>query len=237
MNNPGWWGIPQLFLYTGDEEKYRTLCQQMLEHAEQSTDIMANAFTMRSCLASPKPLTDPSALAASTDRWLTASRNIPGGPNNPGFGPREAPRWRPPDSGQPPPRPPRPDHLLHYLAGLAHYRAGEMNTAIQHLKESMDVDPRWPASAIGLPVLAMAHQRLGQNDQARQTLTRADETIDDWLNQMLDSPVGSTPVPWFDLLEYLCLHREAQILITGNTPPDDARMQTLQDRALAAIGR
>ena len=112
-----------------------------------------------------------------------------------------------------------------------------MNTAIQHLEESMDVDPRWPASAIGLPVLAMAHQRLGQNDQAREMLTRADETIDDWLNQMLDSSVGSTPVPWFDLLEYLCLHREAQVLITGNTPPDDARMQTLQDRALAAIGR
>ncbi len=81
----------------------------------------------------------------------------------------------------------------------------------------------------------MAYHRTGQPDKAREALVSAERAINDWTQQQLQDPIGIMSVPWFDWLECLCLYREAHTLITGEAPPADPRLQTLEDRALAAI--
>ncbi|MDB5338550.1 MAG: pknB 32 [Planctomycetaceae bacterium] len=121
-----------------------------------------------------------------------------------------------------------------YVAGLAHYRAGNYDRALVRLGESLSEDRGWPGRSICYPVQAMAYHRTGKKAEAREALETTKQTIDDWLTSMLDSPVGETPVPWFDWIECQLLYREASALITGSAPPDDPRLKTIEDRARSA---
>ena len=57
---------------------------------------------------------------------------------------------------------------IRYHLGLVHYRAGRYEQAIERLDESMKVDPDWDALALTLPLLAMAHHRLGHAEEAQE---------------------------------------------------------------------
>jgi hypothetical protein len=62
----------------------------------------------------------------------------------------------------------------------------------------------------------------------------AQEVLDGWATAMLQGDVGTMPVPWFDYIEFLLLHREASELVTGKPFKPDPRWITIQDRAWAA---
>jgi hypothetical protein len=49
----------------------------------------------------------------------------------------------------------------HHILGVAHYRAGQYELAIQELRESPAGDPNWVERPMNYAVLAMAHHRLG----------------------------------------------------------------------------
>jgi serine/threonine protein kinase/Flp pilus assembly protein TadD len=66
-------------------------------------------------------------------------------------------------------------HYLHTL-GLAHYRAGEFDKAIEQLQKSNE--GTWKAKVANWLVLAMAHQRLGHTDEARSWFDRAVRWLD-----------------------------------------------------------
>ena len=122
-----------------------------------------------------------------------------------------------------------------YLAGLAQYRAGKYKQAIKRLNRSLTVDPGWPTRALGYPVLALAYHRAGQAKEAPAALASAEKMLDHWTAKMLQGPVATMPIPWFDWLECNLLYREARTRITGSAPPDDLRQGTLEQRALAAL--
>jgi hypothetical protein len=122
-----------------------------------------------------------------------------------------------------------------YVAGLAHFRAGHFDQAVERLRQSLTDDPGWPGRLIPYPALAMAYHRAGQADAARDALAAAETAIGQWTEAMLEDPTGTTPIPWFDWLECLVLYREARMLLTGFTPPDDPRLRTIEERALAAL--
>ncbi len=126
-------------------------------------------------------------------------------------------------------------HWHLYVAGLAHYRAGQFEQAVERLRQSLSLDPNWPARAINYPVLAMAYHRLGRADEARQALASADEAINGWTEAMIQGPVGAMPIPWFDWLECRHFYREANKLIRGRLPVDDPRLRAVHDRALGAL--
>ncbi len=57
-----------------------------------------------------------------------------------------------------------------YVLGLAEYRAGHFQQAIEELKQSYLVDPAWQARPLNLPILAMAYHHLGQQEAAERAL-------------------------------------------------------------------
>jgi hypothetical protein len=121
-----------------------------------------------------------------------------------------------------------------YVAGLAHYRAGQFDDAVARLRQAMD-DRGWRERSIAYPALAMAYHRAGRADAAKEALASAEAAIDQWTQEMLNAPVGRMPLLWFDWIECRLLYREATIRLTGFTPADDPRLRTLQQRAQAAI--
>lgn len=255
-----WWGVPQLLWLSGSEDTSREICTHMLQ-TEEETSRGISQNTIRACLLSLTDDADFAALANLAERDLQDPRELhPPGPPRGGPPPeREHPgqRRRPPPGAAPPPHPEPPrgssraDHpgppgqrdrnrMPHgasvYVAGWAHYRAGQYEQAIERLEESDWVDPGWPGRGIAYPLLAMAYHQTGQQQEAHQALATGSDLVDQWTQAMLDSPVGSMPIPWFDWVEFLVLYREATTLITGESPPVDPRLASIEARALQAIG-
>ena len=161
-------------------------------------------------------------------------------PPNDQFGP---PGLRRPDDRErdrshgPPPHERGVNHPLGavmYITGLAHYRAGEFQQAIERFQEAL-TDRRWIAREIIYPTLAMAYHRNGQAEEAREAFATSAKAIDGWTDKMLNGSVGTLPFPWFDWIEVKLLHSEASVLLTGFTPAEDPRIRQIEARAMAAI--
>ncbi len=134
-----------------------------------------------------------------------------------------------------------------YVLGLAHYRAGQYELAIERLHQAQLAQPQWPIRLLCHPVLAMAYHRLGKMAEARQELDLARDNVNRWNQERYDGhgeewihhqgAIADWPVPWWDYLEGHLTYREAKLLIDGSPPPDDARLHVLRARALAGLRR
>jgi serine/threonine protein kinase/WD40 repeat protein/tetratricopeptide (TPR) repeat protein len=102
---------------------------------------------------------------------------------------------------------------LHVL-GLAHYRAGQFEEAVRHCRQSLSTSPEWIGLSLNWPVLALAHQQLGNQDEARKWLEKTRKRLEEVAQEIAKEPVGSpTKVHPTDLLELQVLHREAEALL------------------------
>ncbi len=251
VDGPGWWGVPHLLWYTGDEQRQREVCQRILMSADASSDGLS-VFAIRNCLLTDLPEADPAAWAQTCELLLSADgrrrrddRGFDGRPGPPpppwsDRGPLELPgsfpvAMRPRERGGPPRGFGFPFGASLYVTGWAQYRAGNYGRAIELLQRSCTEDPDWPGQGIGYPVLAMACQRAGQFDQAREALAAATHRIDAWTAELTQQPLGRLPLPWFDWIECLALDRQAALLIHGHAPPEDQRLARYAQRATAAI--
>jgi eukaryotic-like serine/threonine-protein kinase len=136
-----------------------------------------------------------------------------------------------------------------YVSGMAHYRAGQFSEAAQQLRRSLTGAAPASIAALGYPILALAHQRLGEAAQARQALAAATTALDRWTEDMYQpvqdewhwvNDLGGAlhwPLAWWDILEFRLFYAEAKLLIDGVAPPEDARWHALRGRALAALRR
>jgi tetratricopeptide (TPR) repeat protein len=257
-NGPTWWGIPQLFGYVGNDERQQELFDQMIKESNASSEGLL-IYQIRSIVVIPQTRIDSTQLAQRAERFAADLPNWQF--NGPPFGdsdgsPRPQPGQSPgkraalnhPQDGPPqpngPPRlfgsargmPPSPPGATLYVAGLAHFRAGDFDAAIRRLQDSQR-DFGWPGRSLTYPVLALTHYRLGHANEARDVLDKSEKVNNDWIESMLQGPVGSMPIPWFDWIEYQLLFREATTVLTGFAPSDDARLAALEQRALAALDR
>jgi tetratricopeptide (TPR) repeat protein len=103
---------------------------------------------------------------------------------------------------------------LHTLAA-AHYRAGQFEQAIARAQESLQVGPDWKGRVLNWLVLALAHQRLGHQDEARQWLAQ----VVQWRETL---PRGKANIPrcppslhGWDWLEFQVLMREAEPFVNA----------------------
>lgn len=67
---------------------------------------------------------------------------------------------------------PKAPWYLHTVA-LAHYGAGEYEKCIRYARESQQAGSRWEGNMVNTLLLALAHQRHGQLDEARQCMKLA----------------------------------------------------------------
>ena len=98
---------------------------------------------------------------------------------------------------------------LHVL-GLAQYRAGHLDEAIQSLEASNAGN--WPALAKAQNdiVLAMAHHGRGDQEEAKQLLRQVETAIDRARPQQVDNPVEVAVPDWIGIE---VLRREAEAII------------------------
>jgi tetratricopeptide (TPR) repeat protein len=107
-------------------------------------------------------------------------------------------------------------HHEHSL-GLAHYRNGQFDRAIEHLNRS--IAGNWKANAANWLVLSMVHHRLGHVDEARKWLDKAAQWID---APNPKQPQGSLQsLHRHDALACLVLRREAEMLLGVQIRPAD----------------
>jgi serine/threonine protein kinase len=122
---------------------------------------------------------------------------------------------------------------VHYILGMAYYRAGHYALALQSLGESLAAPDKFN-TFFAFPVLAMTYHRMGKSDDARRALQKADILFGETSDHLLSG--GSMHVPWWDWVEFFTLYREAQELILGSTPVEDPRHRIFRCRQLAALG-
>lgn len=126
-----------------------------------------------------------------------------------------------------------------HAAGIAHYRAGQFENAIELLEESLK-DPRWqrgPGHASELGV-ALSHYRLGHAKEARQWLDKAEQWYEKAIENALASPTCTATlynwsqrlIFWSQWPFFVVLRREAHKVILGKDLPDDPRLKKLADR-------
>ena len=255
-NNPGWWGVPQLCLYAGEDEAYALACQRQSEQLAHTEDPMQVVFAVRSLSLQPLPREEAQALARRMEKLLSEKRPPP--QNRPPIdGPQRQPvigggapgrPQGPPAGGADFPGPPMlPIELQWYACGLAHYRAGYSDRAIVRLRQVLDSQSPFPGTRTALPVLAMAYHQAGQKAQAAQALSDAEKFLDEGAEALLERnfqrrapggyPASRVPgrLPWFDFLECLLLYREAHEQIGGQRPAANSRIVGLEERALALL--
>ncbi len=97
---------------------------------------------------------------------------------------------------------------LHSL-GLAQYRAGKYEEAIQSIVKSKVAAPAWSGISQNWLVMAMAHYQLGDVNKANECLATAREVIEE---PRKAHALGSYPIQFGDWAELQVLMREAENL-------------------------
>jgi tetratricopeptide (TPR) repeat protein len=100
--------------------------------------------------------------------------------------------------------------------GANQYRAGQIDEAVTTLKKSLEVHPVWVGRGKNYAVLALASQRLGRNDEARDWLAQAKTWLEETNQAMAKNEFGFAASSYLtDWLSAQVLLREAEMLV-GN---------------------
>jgi tetratricopeptide (TPR) repeat protein len=122
-----------------------------------------------------------------------------------------------------------------WVVGLAYYRAGQFQEAIQYLGGS-----EFLRDLPSMCVVAMAHHRLGHAEEARKWLRKAEERYTAGIQDALVAPSLHSWDPydrWTNWAWLPIFHREAKALIEGSAFQGDPLQRLLQARAHALLGQ
>lgn len=263
VDEPSWWGAPQLFWYTNRHAEYQSVVNRMWEPSATVDSTSWNAIRNRLIhlppgdqaeqvaeLAEAKLSADRSnenrrpPLARAPFAFESSRRPQPGA---------DSPDGNPPRGMRPPPRNGRlpfserdrdgrrsrewvPRGAKNYITGWAALRAGRTERAVELLKRTPDVDRNWPGQSLIHFPLAMAYQEMGEFENARASFDEGKRVLDTWLDTIVEQPEGRLPIPWFDFVEAEILFREASVLIDGELPPPDPRLQERREKNLSLLG-
>jgi WD40 repeat protein/serine/threonine protein kinase/tetratricopeptide (TPR) repeat protein len=167
----------------GDREGYRRLCREMLDRFGQIGDPLIAHDVAYGCLLTPD-------LADETKRVMRlADRSVSGTEGRSEYG------W------------------FLQTKGMAEYRAGRYEQAVDWLRKSQPRLPNLPAGkSVTSFFLALAYHRLGRADEARATLAQALQLVEQEFGTVDNTSVSGYWPTWF-----VCqiVRREAEALING----------------------
>lgn len=239
-NNPAWWGVPQLCLFADDDKAYGSISQTLFIQLKATTDPAQVSLAVRSLCLTPRPPDVSKDLARRMEDILSKTSLSSGDPGTPSAGSRASLPPPPPGdsaglsfaSGKFPHR--LPWHLQGYAAGLAAFRAGNYDRALELLQRVSNGAETPRINGLAYPVLAMVYHELGQPAEAEANLAAAKKVLDEWMVGLED---GQFPVPWFDILEFQILYREAQQSIRQTPANWDERLLQYEARARQRTGQ
>jgi WD40 repeat protein/tetratricopeptide (TPR) repeat protein/serine/threonine protein kinase len=171
-------------LYAGDEKGYRGLCEQLLERFGQTKDPAAAYLVARTCTLAPRAISDPGVPVRLAQRAAAS-------------------------------RPKDPTQLYWYVRtlGIAHYRAGKYEKALDRLWESLgELHPYGPG-VYEWHWLALVHHRLGHPGRANRYLDKFAQMARGQIPLPYPSGVLRSRWAWEDRLEFMLLEREGEELI------------------------
>jgi Flp pilus assembly protein TadD len=94
-----------------------------------------------------------------------------------------------------------------------HYRAGRYDQALPLLRECLLNHPKWNGQVLSWLWLSMAQHKLGQADEARKSLGKANEWFASNGKEFPAAMPGTAPMTSQDWLEANVIRREAEVLI------------------------
>jgi tetratricopeptide (TPR) repeat protein len=169
-------------LGAGDMESYRIACDQMLERFGQTESPAAANWVAWTCALAPDAVADfAQALRLAKEASQKRAKNV----------------------------------FFQNTPGAVHYRAGRFEEAIERLTETDRLlkDPQEgmrTSPAYAWFLLAMAHYRLGQEDEAKAWLDKAIR----WTEKVhRQHDEGTVPLSWNRRLTLQLLRSEAETLI------------------------
>jgi eukaryotic-like serine/threonine-protein kinase len=170
-----------LWLQAGDKESYRRHCREMLRRFDATTDPILAERTAKACLLAPESDADLAPVLRLAERAVTGTER----------------------------------HVFYtyfqLARGLAHYRAGEFDRAIDRLNPCVTSTLYLMARVPAHLVQAMAHQRLGHAEEAGKALGKARALMAG--NRFPHAEGGDFGDDWPDWLICQILYQEAETLI------------------------
>ena len=234
-----WEGAAAIFRLTGREDDYRTMYSRFMTPKDDASQPLS-LTSIRSCLIAPASESDAQRLAADVETLLDRPDGPPGPPDGFQGGPADSEFERdrfdrerefgPGEPGRGPGGPPFRDHaprsVMEYVAAWANLRAGNDRKALEYLDSASP--SRGPGGDMVHSLRAIALNRLADNEEAVESLRRADEALDRMIQGMQDSAADQRP--WIDFVEMVLLHREATLAVTGKKIGLDPRIKQTQQR-------
>lgn len=211
-------GVPQLLFYAGKTAAYQNLCEQL--RASNKNDVMAVA--VRGQLPGDVSESTAAELADRVEAVLSTMDE-----HDTSDGTQESVRKHH-----------RYARMFYgvnlYVAGWAYLKAGNNERALQRLEESNEAN--WLGRGIAWPLIAVTHHRMGRGDDALRSFEQSQKLLDRLLTESIERSNGAPPIPWIDWIEFVLNHREASIVVKGQTPAIDPQFQQMQKLAEASIG-
>ncbi|MEW4489500.1 serine/threonine-protein kinase [Thalassoglobus sp. JC818] len=201
-------GVPQLLYYTDESTAYAQLCEQLQGSREEDLASVA----ARGLLVGEISELTAAELAAQVERLLetTESAEEKSVHSHANLKHKYAKMYY---------------GMNLYVAGWAHLKAGHHVQALQRLEASNDAT--WFGRGIAHPLIAIAHHRMGNADDALRSFEQSQALLDQLLDESVRNESGSPSIPWVDWIEFLLNHREASIVVKGHTPAIDPRLKQL----------
>jgi serine/threonine protein kinase len=178
-----WFVQAPVWLQVGDQKAYRRHCQEMLRRFGATADPVLAERTAKVCLLAPDSADDLAPALRLADRAVTGTEKH-----------RAYPYF-----------------LL--VRGLAHYRTGEYDRAIDRLTPCVRLD-EWTFAVPAHLIQAMAHQRLGHAEEAGKALGKARALMAD--SKFPHAEGGDLGDNWHAWLHCQHLYREAVALIEAS---------------------
>jgi tetratricopeptide (TPR) repeat protein len=176
-----WYLRSCVYLYLGDEAAYRATAKEMIERFGADPRRERRERAAKACLLSPNPVVELERLTMIADGAVA-----------PGAAANLMPWFR-------------------LCKGLADYRAGHYESALDSLQRAQALDSSYGKATVEL-LFAMTQQRMGHAAKAREWLDQATRRLDEQLPRAGKDDLGGSPENY---LIACILRREAEALVKG----------------------
>jgi tetratricopeptide (TPR) repeat protein len=178
----GWWHeLAPLLVVTGQAHAYREHCRASLERFSDTSDPVVAQRIAKGCLILPHSGVDLKVVFRMTDAAVVATNH-----------------WSAP--------------WFQFAKALAEYRQGRYPAVLEWANKVLaEAGKELERDVLAYAVLAMSHQHLHQSIEARDALTKAQETK---LPTLENGDLGGN---WSDWIIAQTLMREARALIKGDS--------------------